>query len=83
MGISTLCKDKKYQMAMSYGFLNRLRTALRTKPEDGLTNILADLAVGHADDRLETLDPLRAKLGKPINMDGEEQLEYGWYLNHG
>ena len=51
MGISTLCKDKKYQMAMSYGFLNRLRTALRTKPEDGLTNILADLAVGHPDDR--------------------------------
>jgi hypothetical protein len=83
MGISTLCKDKKYQMAMSYGFLNRLRTALRAKPEDGLTNILADLAVGHPDDRLETLDPLRAKLGKPVNMDGEEQLEYGWYLNRG
>ena len=70
-------------MAMSYGFLNRLRTALRAKPEDGLTNILADLAVGHPDDRLETLDPLRAKLGKPVNMDGEEQLEYGWYLNRG
>ena len=57
---------------MSYRFLNRLRTALRAKPEDGLTNILADLAVGHHDDRLETLDPLRAKLGKPVNMDGEE-----------
>ena len=62
---------------MSYGFLNRLCTALRAKPEDGLTNILADLAVGHPDDRLDTLDPLRVKLGKPVNMDGEEQLEYG------
>ena len=40
---------------MSYGFLNRLHTALRAEPEDGLTNILADLAVGHPDDRLETL----------------------------
>ena len=39
--------------------------------------------MGHPDDRLETLDPLRAKLGKPVNMDGQEQLEYGWYLNHG
>ena len=39
--------------------------------------------MGHPDDRLETLDPLRAKLGKPVNMDGEEQLEYGWYLNRG
>ena len=29
-------------MAMSYGFLNRLRTALRAKTEDGLTSILAD-----------------------------------------
>ena len=52
-------------MAMSYGFLNRLRTDLRAKPEDGLTNILADLAVGHPDDRLGTLDPLRAKLVNP------------------
>ena len=50
-------------MAMSYGFLNRLRTALRAKPEDGLTNILADLAVGHPDDRLETLDPTACKTG--------------------
>ena len=64
-------------MAMSCGFLKRLRTALRSKPEDGFTNILADLAVGHPDDRLDTLDPLRVKLGKPVNMDGEEQLEYG------
>ena len=64
-------------MAMSCGFLNRLRTALRAKPEDGLTTILADLAVGHPDDRLDQLDPLRVKLGKPVNMDGEEQLEYG------
>ena len=39
--------------------------------------------MGHPDDRLETLDPLRAKLGRPVNMDGQEQLEYGWYLNHG
>ena len=39
--------------------------------------------MGHPDDRLETLDPLRAKLGKPVNMDGEEQLEYGWYLDRG
>ena len=70
-------------MAMSCGFLNRLRTALRAKPEDGLTNILAYLAVGHPDDRLDKLDPLRVKLGKPVNMDGEEQLEYGWYLNRG
>ena len=39
--------------------------------------------MGHPEDRLETLDPLRAKLGKPVNMDGEEQLEYRWYLNRG
>ena len=51
-------------MAMSCGFLNRLRTALRAKPEDGLTNILADLAVGHPDDRLDKLDPLLLKLGE-------------------
>ena len=67
-------------MAMSYGFLNRLRKALGTKQEDGLTSILADLAVGHPDDRL---DPMLAHVGKPVNMDGEEQLEYGWYLNRG
>lgn len=70
-------------MAMSYGFLNRLRKALGTKQEDGLTSILADLAVGHPDDRLDTLDPMRAHVGKPVNMDGEEQLEYGWYLTRG
>ena len=70
-------------MAMSCGFQNRLRTALRAKPEDGLTNILTDLAVGHPYDRLDKLDPLRVKLGKPVNMDGEEPLEYGWYLNRG
>jgi len=29
-------------MAMSYGFFNRLRTAFRSKTEDGLTSILAD-----------------------------------------
>ena len=58
--------------------LNRLRAAVRAKPEDGYTNILADLAVGHRDDRLETLDPLRTKLGKSVNKDGEEQLEYEW-----
>ena len=70
-------------MAMSYGFLNRLRKALGTKQEDGLTSILADLAVGHPDDRLDTLDPMHAHVGKPVNMDGEEQLEYGWYLTRG